>query len=169
MKKETSQWKGAGVIVYTTNPLTQAFEILVGIETKYLSDYTKEILPQQVWNPPPELAALSQRQQEDRMFAHFESQAMLLSQKRNEYVTFDKPILKDKGWCVNFRVRPRAPDIANYGIPKGTRDSKDVSDKDTANRELEEETGIYLSIPREATPFTQDRGYNFYMLRPMNI
>jgi hypothetical protein len=165
MKKETPPWKGAGVVVYTHNPLTQDIEILVGIETKYLSDYTKEILPLQIWNPSPTIAKLVPRQEEDHMFSHFESQAIFLSAQRGEYVTFDKPILKDKGWCVNFRVRPHAPDVANYGIPKGTRDPKDISDKDTANRELEEETGIYLPIPREATPFTQDRGYNFYMLK----
>lgn len=140
-------WKGAGVVLYYVD-LSGEKNILVGCETKYLSD-DMDLFSEQAVS-----FTLSQIQARD----YFTKSAKALTNTLGKLVTYDTPEQLLHSWHVNMRIASHF-----WGIPKGGKNPGDLNPLDTARREVLEEVGFDISN-LEANHFSTDRGYYFYSI-----
>lgn len=141
-------WKGAGVVCYIYDA-SGRIHVLVGKETKYLSDYCA--VPSQKVNAPTA----------EKAHEMFSNTCKLLGPG----ITYDTPI--DRGnnvYTAHYRCIPRPPDTPFWGIPKGCADVLDATPKDTVEREFLEEVGFPIA-KEHLHPLTVDRNYIFYTYR----
>jgi hypothetical protein len=147
-------WRGSGIILYYKKD-NETF-VLIGKETKYLSDYLTDL----------SLNAINDKINLDQAKHIFSERAKQLSITdvlndnilRN--VTYDTPLFENNCWNTNMRIIPI--EDFNYGIPKGGKKDNDDNPIKTALREFKEEIAN-IELNEELLKFiTIERGYHFY-------
>ncbi len=152
-------WKGAGVVIMFE--LTDKKFILVGKETRYLSDYNNTINNPSIFNSPS--------LKESEIYNIFTLKAkeignidIFTDQPKHVFITYDKPILQNNYWSANYRILPRNKDKIFFGVPKGGKLLCDDRPMDTVIRECEEEIGYKMDENRLEYLGTE-KGYVFYI------
>ena len=147
-------WRGSGIILYYKKD-NETF-VLVGKETKYLSDYLLDL----------SLNIINDKIHMDQAKHIFSERAKQLSitDVLNDHilrnVTYDTPVFENNCWNTNMRIIPI--EDFNYGIPKGGKKDNDDNPIKTALREFKEEIAN-IELNEELLKFiTIERGYHFY-------
>lgn len=147
-------WRGSGIILYYKKD-NETF-VLVGKETKYLSDYLLDL----------SLNIINDKIHLDQAKHIFSERAKelsiidILNDKIIRNVTYDTPVFENNCWNTNMRIIPI--EDFNYGIPKGGKKDNDDNPIKTALREFKEEIAN-IELNEELLKFiTIERGYHFY-------
>lgn len=147
-------WRGSGIILYYKKD-NETF-VLIGKETKYLSDYLTD-LSLNVINDKINL------DQAKHIFSERAKQLSItdvLNDNILRNVTYDTPVFENNCWNTNMRIIPI--EDFNYGIPKGGKKDNDNNPIETALREFKEEIAN-IELDKELLKFiTIERGYHFY-------
>jgi hypothetical protein len=150
-------WRGAGAIIHYTDSFGKIF-VLVGNETKYLSDYLPQV---------KELEYIFKISTFEQAMAEYGEIVRKLSltplfedEPRRMLVTFDRPIWKGNHWRTHFRVKHRTPNHI-MSVLKGGIERVDISPLDTAIREISDITGI-KPHPSKLKPASIETGFRYF-------
>jgi 8-oxo-dGTP pyrophosphatase MutT (NUDIX family) len=152
MSAKDTQIRGAGCLLWIEH--NGRILVLTGKESVYLNDTHKQL----VYKGEP-VSVESKQQYTIPEIAHHLSLPEKLTNVKQMYgsiterferenqlgqrIQFDTPeITGDNQYHCNFRI---LPEEAKRGICKGRREATDASTRDTAQRELKEETGMVIS------------------------
>jgi hypothetical protein len=150
-------WRGAGIIIYYTDSLGK-IHVLVGNETKYLSDYLPKI---------KELEYIMKNSTFEQVVIDYGEIARNLSNTnlfedapQRMMVSFDIPVWKGTYWRTHFRIKPRINEPI-IGILKGGPEHADISPLDNAVREISEITGM-KPLPLEVKRIYTEKGFHHF-------
>lgn len=150
-------WMGSGAVIHYKDSFGR-IHVLMGHETKYLSDYFPKLKELEYIF---KICTLEQAIIEYGKIARNLSLMNLFDDEpKRTLITFDMPIWKGNHWRAHFRIKPITSSNV-LGILKGGREFEDKSPLDTAIREVADITGMK---PRESQlcHILKDRGFHYF-------